>query len=686
MDRDRAYYSTRRPSRLRNSYPRSSPERIVESVRSNVAYRRAVGDDYGDMEGGYRDAVKSEYGTRYQRYISEDSYARQYNRTYSYPRRDLYNGGYAEYNTRSRRYLNVDNSYMDSRYPEPINGTPSSRNNTRSRSTHIVPDDINKIPRRAPSKWGDSMDIPDRKPSNSNGRMQLRYTGRQRFDVGLEDAYYYEHKRYEKETAQKERQIRVLQQSPRKIRAEADVIKPEENHIRVNVIPDKETETLISDKKPVLADAEVGEMAPTATVQDGVIDTLESEGILFVPETPVKKKRGRPKGAKTTKISTSSKKRAKKKEERDTTDTESSEQSVVNILAQPKRMSARIRMNNGGTPYSSAFTTDDEIYEEQLQKVIALSIKEATETPQTTSKTRVSSTSDSMESGSKTKESTGVSTEDDLYDGDYVPSTPKAQNKSKAKKTKEGASPTTTPKKKAKTQSKTKVTKRSKEVPSAVPETQEVKAQVEEQKKSVQTSEATIPVVNDGPGSAKMLFFEQYLDMSERMYCGKPLCVRQVDEEVNANSIQDIIKHEGETDTSVTVKKENDSVLVANSTNLDKKVLSNKPSASEKTAAESGQCQESVEDELFDFQCSTLELRFRVAFAMLTSDVRQSQMIDLWGPKELVLFELGMFKHGKEFHEIQRNIPTKTVQEIADMYYFWKKTNRYKLWKANRLY
>nr|PVC50036.1 metastasis-associated protein MTA2 [Theileria orientalis] len=90
------------------------------------------------------------------------------------------------------------------------------------------------------------------------------------------------------------------------------------------------------------------------------------------------------------------------------------------------------------------------------------------------------------------------------------------------------------------------------------------------------------------------------------------------------------------------------------------------------------------EEELFRFNCSKLDLMYRVSFNILKSSHRQPEVIDLWGPKELVLFELALFKYGKEFHEIQKDIPTKSVKEIVDMYYLWKKTSRYKLWKANR--
>ncbi|EKX74073.1 hypothetical protein BEWA_041110 [Theileria equi strain WA] len=127
----------------------------------------------------------------------------------------------------------------------------------------------------------------------------------------------------------------------------------------------------------------------------------------------------------------------------------------------------------------------------------------------------------------------------------------------------------------------------------------------------------------------KMSAFEEYLDMSERFYCGKPIC--QSDESKSNDSQED-------------------------------------------------------DENLFKFDCSKLAINYRVSFNILKSDFRQPQIVDLWGPKEIVLFELGLFKYGKEFHEIQRDIPTKSVKEIVDMYYLWKKTSRYRIWKANRYY
>ncbi|KAF7456139.1 putative Myb-like DNA-binding domain protein [Cryptosporidium felis] len=70
---------------------------------------------------------------------------------------------------------------------------------------------------------------------------------------------------------------------------------------------------------------------------------------------------------------------------------------------------------------------------------------------------------------------------------------------------------------------------------------------------------------------------------------------------------------------------------------------------------------------------------------LLTHPFRNKDVIDLWGPHEVVLFECAVCKYGKEFDKIQRIIKTKTTKEIVDFYYsIWKRTNRYKAWKNNR--
>ncbi|CTQ41522.1 hypothetical protein BMR1_03g04620 [Babesia microti strain RI] len=76
--------------------------------------------------------------------------------------------------------------------------------------------------------------------------------------------------------------------------------------------------------------------------------------------------------------------------------------------------------------------------------------------------------------------------------------------------------------------------------------------------------------------------------------------------------------------------------------------------------------------------------RIWTGYKLLCSQYRKNQVIDLWGPKEVVLFELAIFRLGKEFYKLHQLIPTKSVGEIVDFYYIWKKTRRYHLWKQVR--
>ncbi|XP_026192663.1 spidroin-1-like [Cyclospora cayetanensis] len=69
---------------------------------------------------------------------------------------------------------------------------------------------------------------------------------------------------------------------------------------------------------------------------------------------------------------------------------------------------------------------------------------------------------------------------------------------------------------------------------------------------------------------------------------------------------------------------------------------------------------------------------------LLTSPLRHRNVLDLWGPKEVALFEAGICKYGKDFNMLQRLIETKTTKEVVDFYYLWKQTNRYASWKAHR--
>ncbi|CAB9501288.1 induction early response protein 1 [Seminavis robusta] len=76
-----------------------------------------------------------------------------------------------------------------------------------------------------------------------------------------------------------------------------------------------------------------------------------------------------------------------------------------------------------------------------------------------------------------------------------------------------------------------------------------------------------------------------------------------------------------------------------------------------------------------------LELISSLGF--LKSPLRRPTVIEKWSPYEISLFEAGMGHYGKEFHEIQKLIQTKSTKECIDFYYIWKKTSHYKAWKES---
>lgn len=62
----------------------------------------------------------------------------------------------------------------------------------------------------------------------------------------------------------------------------------------------------------------------------------------------------------------------------------------------------------------------------------------------------------------------------------------------------------------------------------------------------------------------------------------------------------------------------------------------------------------------------------------------EKEQIDLftfikpWSDEECDLFEDGLRAHGKDFHLVQKNkLPNKTVNELVNFYYLWKKTERH---------
>lgn len=61
--------------------------------------------------------------------------------------------------------------------------------------------------------------------------------------------------------------------------------------------------------------------------------------------------------------------------------------------------------------------------------------------------------------------------------------------------------------------------------------------------------------------------------------------------------------------------------------------------------------------------------------------LRKQLPIERWSPFEVSIFESSICIYGKNFNRIQKDVQTKSVKEIIEFYYDWKKTNHYKEWK-----
>ena len=55
---------------------------------------------------------------------------------------------------------------------------------------------------------------------------------------------------------------------------------------------------------------------------------------------------------------------------------------------------------------------------------------------------------------------------------------------------------------------------------------------------------------------------------------------------------------------------------------------------------------------------------------------------DRWSPYDIALFESSICLVGKQFPVIAAAIGTKTVKEVIEFYYVWKKSKNAKQWKA----
>jgi hypothetical protein len=70
------------------------------------------------------------------------------------------------------------------------------------------------------------------------------------------------------------------------------------------------------------------------------------------------------------------------------------------------------------------------------------------------------------------------------------------------------------------------------------------------------------------------------------------------------------------------------------------------------------------------------------ALGYLKSPIRRPTIIEKWSPYEIAIFEASIAEYGKNFVKIQTEIgTTKSVSDVIEFYYIWKKTTHYIHWK-----
>jgi hypothetical protein len=69
------------------------------------------------------------------------------------------------------------------------------------------------------------------------------------------------------------------------------------------------------------------------------------------------------------------------------------------------------------------------------------------------------------------------------------------------------------------------------------------------------------------------------------------------------------------------------------------------------------------------------------ALSILISPLRRPTVVEKWSPYEIAVFEAALAVVGKEFHQVQKFVKTKSTKDIIEFYYIWKKTAHYKVWK-----
>lgn len=66
---------------------------------------------------------------------------------------------------------------------------------------------------------------------------------------------------------------------------------------------------------------------------------------------------------------------------------------------------------------------------------------------------------------------------------------------------------------------------------------------------------------------------------------------------------------------------------------------------------------------------------------LILCPLRKPSVMEKWSPYEIAVFEGSIALYGKNFHAIQKYVESKTVKDVIEFYYEWKKTSHYKEWK-----
>mmetsp|Transcript_6530 Transcript_6530/g.12008 ORF Transcript_6530/g.12008 Transcript_6530/m.12008 type:complete len:281 (+) Transcript_6530:147-989(+) len=69
------------------------------------------------------------------------------------------------------------------------------------------------------------------------------------------------------------------------------------------------------------------------------------------------------------------------------------------------------------------------------------------------------------------------------------------------------------------------------------------------------------------------------------------------------------------------------------------------------------------------------------AYNVINAPYRIPRVWETWTPVDIATFEAGVCAHGKIFHKIQKMLPHKTINEIVSMFYTWKVSSHYYMWK-----